>query len=206
MTVKRKKFLASLLIFASACTLAASAVATYAGFSARKYVNRDVGSLGSINNTHTIYFNANKWEKDSPVYYMKRYKSGYETTKLLWVPVKRVVTPTIGGVNYIFSIFQYDTSNTELNMIKFYRLNPKGSHLPESLASMSTDPTASIWPGEPDNDNKTFWNVSKAITYSSTYSYYCIESFDQSQAGSCTKAELSYSNETWTGPSNSVNA
>ena len=197
-------FALSILCVGSAVT---SVGATFAGFSAKALLSATVGSNGVTDNIFTIYFNANIWDKDDPIYFMKRYSSE-DGTKLMWIPVSKVISPRINDVNFEFSIFQYDTTlsvgGKTLDTFIFVRMSPDGANIPTAYST--TDLSASVWSGS-DNP-KTVWNKSKVITHNSTYSYYCIDGWDESQANSCSKAIMSYNidTSTWSGPTGKTNA
>ena len=194
MLKRNKRILFTALSLLSVSAVISSIGATIAGFSASaKVMNNGIPSNGLI--CKTIYFNANIWEVDEPVYYMKRYNSS-DGTKLLWVPVSKVITPRIGGVDFTMYIFQYDenikVSSVSLDRFIFVRFNPSSSKLPSKLANLNTDLTPAEWAS---SDN--VWNKSDVIS-ADTKNYYCIEKWDESAANSYTSNILTYSAGTWT--------
>lgn len=160
---------------------------TLAGFSAKTLVNRTVGVAGKTPNT--VYLNANIWEVDNAVYFMKRFNST-DGTKLMWIPVSKLITPTVQSVDFTLHVFEYDTSirvsNLALDKFIFVRMNPNGTHIP--TAGSTTDLPASEW----NETGDTFWNKSKEVTYNSDYAYHCVEKWDESQSDSLKKAIVNY--------------
>ena len=202
MTKKKKLTLCSLLLSLAVSTGVALGVATYAGFSAKALVNPPIASKGSINNIKTIYFNANLWDVDEPVIYMKRFdsESSLVSNSMLWVPVTKEIRPNIGGVEFHFYVFQYDT-NVSYSKFKFVRLNPKGTAYAAEKPTLPSSLTADFEVGEwnkavaKTDDNRVIWNYSKNITYNSNYDYYVIEKWDQSANDSCMMNTLTYNIE-----------
>ena len=161
MAYKRRIIITSFALLGCACTasLAMSSL-SLAAFSDTKQVTQQAGYAGTLKTS--IFFNANIWEVDSPLFYLYAYK-GSGGVDPEFISSSKTINPTIGGVVFTLYVFEYDT--VKYDGIIFARINPSGANVP----SFTT------------NDNpQTLWNQTSNITYSSSYNYYCIDGWGSS--------------------------
>lgn len=212
---KKKLLLTSLLLGLSTICLATTA--TFASFIAMTRVGDNdfvVGSKGDKSMIRTIYFNANGnyWDRDGAIMYMKRYNSAQSGTyaagkKTVWVPVSKVINPTVGGSDLHLHCFQYDITDASLDKFVFVRFNPNGVGLDLSaLKTVGFDFDSSVWNKANkagDDGTKIIWNNSKEATreldntQALQYSYYVINSYNPNDSNSLMKRKLNYNSGTW---------
>ncbi len=164
---KRITLFGSLALFA-AIAISFSAV-TFAKYVEGKKTEQSAFGLGGEREV-SIFFNANIWKQgkdssgnivDASYYLYVWYHNdgtGADSKQDILAPSAHI-TPTISGVVMDLYVYEFDT--TTLNRMIFIRWNPE--------IAPSTDIS--------HGDGKGNWNQTDNITYSSTYNYYCIDSW-----------------------------
>lgn len=147
------------LLFTSIGVLSLGVIGTGVGLTIAKYstsekANQPIGYQGKLTSV-SIFLNANIWDVDGAIMYMY----AYNNTSNEWIQPTKVINPTIDAVTFNLYVFRYDPAVYDhFNLV---RVNPDGDYI-----------------GTWDWTNHSVWNATKAIAYSDSVNYYCIEKWD----------------------------